>query len=84
MTKQRKPLTPQKQLANVYDSLAADVMAGYIDTDEETNQRASRIAHTAIEKALTSHKTSGSFPERDSQREWTKRTDKDKPASKRR
>jgi hypothetical protein len=35
----KSPPTPSKQLANVCDSLADDVLAGYIDSDEDTIQR---------------------------------------------
>lgn len=44
--------SPTDQLANVYDSLADDVFDGQLETDEEINQRAFRIARAAIEKAL--------------------------------
>ena len=55
-----RPLSPVEQLANVYDSLADDVFDAPADIDEETNQRASRIARAAIEDALNSGRPSRS------------------------
>lgn len=79
MTTKRKPPSPQEQLAKVYDSLANDVAAGYVETDNASDQHASRVARAAIDKALSSGEHSGSLPEGSSQQEWTKRTDKDEP-----
>lgn len=51
-------ISPVEQLGNVYETLADDVLAGHIETDQPTNQRASQIARAAIEKALGSSRTS--------------------------
>lgn len=77
MNKNRKPPSSQEQLANVYDSLANDVVDGLIETDEGTQQRGARVARAAIDKALSSGQTPGSDFEGSSQKEWTKRTGKD-------
>jgi hypothetical protein len=58
MTNKRKPPSPQEQLANVYDSLAEDVLAGHIETDDATNQHASRIAREALGKVSSYGKRS--------------------------
>lgn len=60
----RKALSPQKKLANVYDSLAEDVAAGYIDTDKATNQRASRLAREVLAEKDWSEKAKRDNPKK--------------------
>jgi len=57
-----RPLSPVEQLANVYDSLADDVFDATTETDEETNQRAYRVAHAAIDEALSLSTGADSVP----------------------
>ena len=54
------PLSPSQRLANVYGSLANDVFDIPLDADEETNERAVRLAQAALEKALASDPVSDS------------------------
>jgi hypothetical protein len=77
VNKNRKPLSSQKQLANVYDSLADDILAGHIVVDEGTQQRASRVARKATDKAAGSGQFSDVSSEARCQKKWTKRTGKD-------
>jgi hypothetical protein len=57
-----RPLSPVEQLANVYDNLADDVFDGHIEIGEETNQRAYRVAHAAVDEALSLSSGSDSVP----------------------
>lgn len=50
--------SPEEQLKNVYDSLADDVMDNAIEVDQETIDRASRIARAALKDARASRKPS--------------------------
>jgi hypothetical protein len=56
------PPSPEEQMANVYESLADDIFDVPLDTDDETNERASRIARAALDKALASDPTADSAP----------------------